>query len=164
MVPEGQISADERPNQVFLEWAGLRLPTSAPKISEHGEDKVDMHGDELYELLRQACEHGYERGQADGYRTASAEADEFIRRLRKGHLPQGFLKNKVQRILTSGSRQEMDALERFIIERDPGPLNRESFAGASFTDLPWMPLAAGGQISPGEGEMLGGGGGGGGGE
>lgn len=68
------------------------------------------------------------------------------------------------RILTSGSRREMYALEQFIIARDPGPLNRESIAGSEFLDLPWMPLAGGAALEPEDGAIGIGGGGGAGGE
>lgn len=42
-------------------------------------------------------------------------------------------------ILTSGSRREMLNLERFIVERDPGPLNREPWAGRDGNDVPGAP-------------------------
>lgn len=39
-------------------------------------------------------------------------------------------------IMQSGTRREMLNLERFIVERDPGPLNREPWAGAFEGDVP----------------------------
>jgi hypothetical protein len=36
-----------------------------------------------------------------------------------------FMEDKKMKILAQGSRREMLNLERFIVERDPGPLNRE---------------------------------------
>jgi hypothetical protein len=53
-----------------------------------------------------------------------------------GRYTQGFLADKSMTILTSGSRSEMANLERFIVERDPGPLNREPWAGAFSWDVP----------------------------
>lgn len=44
---------------------------------------------------------------------------------------QSFLADKTMDLLTSGSRSEILNLERFIVERDPGPLNFERWAGAS---------------------------------
>jgi hypothetical protein len=40
------------------------------------------------------------------------------------------MRDKFMRILTSGPRQEMLNLERYIVEIDPGPLNNEPWAGA----------------------------------
>jgi RHS repeat-associated protein len=42
---------------------------------------------------------------------------------------QGFMLDKDMQIMTSGSRREMLNLERWIVERDPGALNREPWAG-----------------------------------
>jgi hypothetical protein len=49
---------------------------------------------------------------------------------------QGFLADKNMIFLTSGTRREMVNLERFIVERDPGPLNFEDHAGAFAWDVP----------------------------
>jgi hypothetical protein len=48
----------------------------------------------------------------------------------------GFMQDKSMEIMQSGSRREMLNLERFIVERDPGPLNREPWAGAFGWDIP----------------------------
>lgn len=49
---------------------------------------------------------------------------------------QTFMRGKRMRILQEGSRREMLNLERFIVERDPGPLNREPWAGQYANDIP----------------------------
>ncbi len=43
---------------------------------------------------------------------------------------------KYMDIMQSGTCREMLNLERFIVERDPGPLNREPWAGAFDWDVP----------------------------
>jgi hypothetical protein len=53
-----------------------------------------------------------------------------------GRYTQGFLADKVMEFLTSGSRSNMSNLERFIVERDPGPLNFERWAGTQAGDVP----------------------------
>jgi hypothetical protein len=52
---------------------------------------------------------------------------------------QGFLQDKSMELMTSGTRREMLDLERFIVERDPGPLNREPWAGSQPNDVPGGP-------------------------
>jgi RHS repeat-associated protein len=47
-----------------------------------------------------------------------------------------FMEDKSMEVLQSGNRREMLNLERFIVERDPGPLNLERWAGAFRTDVP----------------------------
>jgi len=47
-----------------------------------------------------------------------------------------FMQDKYMEIMQSGSRRQMLNLERFIVERDPGPLNREPGAGAFGGDVP----------------------------
>lgn len=47
-----------------------------------------------------------------------------------------FMEDKSMEVLQSGNRREILNLERFIVERDPGPLNRERWAGAFRTDVP----------------------------
>jgi hypothetical protein len=47
------------------------------------------------------------------------------------------MRGKRMQILQEGSRREMLNLERFIVERDPGLLNREPWAGRYASDLPW---------------------------
>lgn len=49
---------------------------------------------------------------------------------------QTFMQDKTMEILQSGSRREMLNLERFIVERDPGPLNFERWAGQLAGDVP----------------------------
>ena len=49
---------------------------------------------------------------------------------------QSFMQDKTMEILQSGSRPEMPNLERFIVERDPGPLNFERWAGMFAGDVP----------------------------
>jgi hypothetical protein len=49
---------------------------------------------------------------------------------------QTFMRGKRMRILQDGSRREMLNLERFIVERDPGLLNREPWAGRYANDVP----------------------------
>ena len=49
---------------------------------------------------------------------------------------QKFLVDKRLDFLTSGSRSNMLNLERFIVERDPGPLNFERWAGNFAGDVP----------------------------
>ncbi len=49
---------------------------------------------------------------------------------------QTFMQGKDMEILQSGTRREMLNLERFIVERDPGPLNRERWAGDYLWDVP----------------------------
>jgi RHS repeat-associated protein len=48
---------------------------------------------------------------------------------------QTFMRGKRMRIVQKGSRREMLNLERFIVERDPGPLNRERWAGQYANDI-----------------------------
>lgn len=48
----------------------------------------------------------------------------------------GFMVKKDLQIMTSGSRRDMLNLERWIVERDPGPLNLEPWAGAKSGDVP----------------------------
>ena len=48
---------------------------------------------------------------------------------------QTFMRGKEMEILQQGSRREMLNLERFIVERDPGPLNREPWAGRLANDI-----------------------------
>ena len=47
-----------------------------------------------------------------------------------------FMQDKEMEILQTGTRREMLNLERFIVERDPGPLNREPWAGSVSWDVP----------------------------
>jgi len=49
---------------------------------------------------------------------------------------QTFMQDKTMEILQSGTRREMLNLERFIVERDPGPLNFERWAGQFAGDVP----------------------------
>jgi hypothetical protein len=46
------------------------------------------------------------------------------------------MQDKEMEILQTGTRREMLNLERFIVERDPGPLNREPWAGSMSGDVP----------------------------
>jgi len=48
---------------------------------------------------------------------------------------QTFMRGKEMEILQQGSRREMLNLEPFIVERDPGPLNREPWAGRLANDI-----------------------------
>ena len=48
--------------------------------------------------------------------------------------PQNYMLDKEISIATEGARRQMLSLERFIVERDPGPLNRERFAGDNAGD------------------------------
>ena len=50
--------------------------------------------------------------------------------------PKSFMRDKDMEILQSGTRREMLNLERFIVERDPGPLNLEPWAGSFGWDVP----------------------------
>jgi hypothetical protein len=52
---------------------------------------------------------------------------------------QTFMRGKRMQILQEGTRREMLNLERFIVERDPGPLNREPWAGRYANDVPGGP-------------------------
>lgn len=47
-----------------------------------------------------------------------------------------FMQDKYMDIMQSGTRREMLNLERFIVERDPGPLNREPWAGMFDWEVP----------------------------
>ncbi|MDQ0850649.1 hypothetical protein QFZ65_002587 [Arthrobacter sp. B3I9] len=47
-----------------------------------------------------------------------------------------FMEDKVMDIIHSGTRREILNLERFIVERDPGPLNFERWAGKFLDDVP----------------------------
>ncbi len=47
-----------------------------------------------------------------------------------------FMDEKVLDIIQSGTRREILNLERFIVERDPGPLNFERWAGKFLDDVP----------------------------
>ena len=49
----------------------------------------------------------------------------------KGRYPASFLEDKTLVPMTSGSRSDMLNLERWIVERDPGPLNLERWAGVA---------------------------------
>jgi hypothetical protein len=49
---------------------------------------------------------------------------------------QKFLLDKRLDVITSGSRSDMLNLERFIVERDPGPWNFERWAGDFAGDIP----------------------------
>ena len=53
-----------------------------------------------------------------------------------GRYSRRFLMDKRLEFLTSGSRDEMLNLERFIVERDPGPLNFERWVGNYAEDVP----------------------------
>lgn len=53
-----------------------------------------------------------------------------------GRYSQKYLLDKRLDFLTSGSRSDMLNLERFIVERDPGPLNFERWAGDFARDIP----------------------------
>lgn len=83
--------------------------------------------------------------------SASSPARSYLYRLydsEGGYLKTGISKNPLSRygksfmddkqmeILQSGTRREMLNLERFIVERDPGPLNRERWAGTFRSDIP----------------------------
>jgi hypothetical protein len=57
---------------------------------------------------------------------------------RRWRYTQAFLSNKRMIILTQGNRANIAALERFIIERDPGPLNFDPYAGSMADDVPTM--------------------------
>ncbi len=47
-----------------------------------------------------------------------------------------FMQDKQIEVLQSGTRREMLNLERYIVERDPGPLNFEPWAGKFAGDMP----------------------------
>lgn len=47
-----------------------------------------------------------------------------------------FMQDKEMEILQKGTRREMLNLERCIVDRDPGPLNREPWAGSMSWDVP----------------------------
>jgi RHS repeat-associated protein len=53
-----------------------------------------------------------------------------------GRYTQGFMEGKNMSLMTSGSRREMLNLERWIVEHDPGALNREPWAGRQAGDVP----------------------------
>lgn len=48
----------------------------------------------------------------------------------KGRYSASFLEDKVMVPMTSGTRDQMLNLERWIVERDAGPLNFEPWAGS----------------------------------
>jgi hypothetical protein len=49
------------------------------------------------------------------------------------------LRGKTMELMTSGSRREMINLERWIVERNPGPQNFERWAGTKADDVPGGP-------------------------
>jgi RHS repeat-associated protein len=53
-----------------------------------------------------------------------------------GRYTRGFMLDKDMQIMTSGSRREMLNLERWTVEHDPGPLNREPWAGKQAGNVP----------------------------
>jgi hypothetical protein len=50
-----------------------------------------------------------------------------------------YLRGKTMELMTTGTRREMLNLERWIVERDPGPLNLERWAGRHSDDIPGGP-------------------------
>ena len=50
--------------------------------------------------------------------------------------PKSFLEDKVLRPWASGTREEMIRLERGLVETQPGPLNRERWAGSRLGEQP----------------------------
>jgi RHS repeat-associated protein len=97
-------------------------PAPVPKSGTHGNSLSSMRTTYLYRL---------EDASGNYLKTGiTSRLNPFSR------YTQGFLTNKTMRILTTGSRREMVNLERFIVERDPGPLNKEPWAGAFSWDVP----------------------------
>jgi hypothetical protein len=73
------------------------------------------------------------------YRLSDAEGNYLKTGVSKnplGRYTKTFMRDKDMEVLQSGTRREMLNLERFIVERDPGPLNREPWAGGSAWDVP----------------------------
>jgi hypothetical protein len=64
--------------EAFHHWARVRL-RDYPEIREDGQDTAVVAGSELYELLRSACEHGYECGFSDGHDSGQDDAASFFR-------------------------------------------------------------------------------------
>lgn len=64
--------------EAFHEWARIWL-RDHPEIREDGEDAAVVPGSELYELLRSACEYGYECGFNNGYDSGGDDAASFFR-------------------------------------------------------------------------------------
>jgi hypothetical protein len=50
--------------------------------------------------------------------------------------PKWFMRDREMEILTSGQRRDILNLERYIVERDPGKLNGEPWAGMFSADVP----------------------------
>ena len=50
--------------------------------------------------------------------------------------PKSFLEDKVLRPWASGTREDMIRLERGLVETQPGPLNRERWAGSRLGEQP----------------------------
>jgi hypothetical protein len=125
-----------------------RSPTNRAQPSEHAR---------LARLL--AAEEGLGDAATTAARihgnSASSPATSYLYRLTNGqtgeYLKTGisknpfsrytssFMQDKEMEILTSGSRREMLNLDRFIVERDPGPLNLEPWAGRYPNDVPGAP-------------------------
>lgn len=64
------------------------------------------------------------------------QSPETISKNRGSRYTKAFMQDKELEILQRGTRREMLNLERFIVERDPGPLNREPWAGSMSWDVP----------------------------
>lgn len=68
--------------------------------------------------------------EASSSRSSGISTDPFSR------YSQTFMRGKRMTILQQGSRREMLNLERFIVERDPGPLNSSVGLGDTRTTFP----------------------------
>lgn len=95
---------------------------TAGQIVAEGAEAVGVHGNSRAST---ALTHLYRLEDAEGNLLKWGVTNNL-----KGRYSQGFLSDKTLIPMTSGSRSNMLNLERWIVERDPGPLNLERWAGS----------------------------------
>jgi hypothetical protein len=100
----------------------IAAESRAGRIAAEGAEAAAVHGNSRAST---ALAHLYRLEDAEGNLLKWGVTNNL-----KGRYSQGFLSDKTLIPMTSGSRSDMLNLERWIVERDPGPLNRERWAGS----------------------------------
>lgn len=121
----GQVGAREQSGAVSLHRSQVAAKTATPLAKAgsavvHGNSRLSPKTTYLYRLS----------DDEGNYLKTGVTSNPGSRYSQK------FLVDKRLDFLTSGSRSNMLNLERFIVERDPGPLNFERWAGNFAGDVP----------------------------
>ncbi len=121
---------------------GLGVASSAVGILAVGGELLASGAAKTVESAAETAIHGNSAASpatAYLYRVSNIEGDYLKTGISQSPLtryPKSFMGDKNMEILQTGTRRETLSLERFIVERDPGPLNREPWAGTFRWDVP----------------------------